>query len=214
MAAETEVISCPACRNLLRVPLDWLGQTVQCPECQAMFKAPIKVDGKLTAPELISKPTVAAETPSKRWDMMLLLPAFGLLLCGVLGVIVNGMMVSKLVLEQDGGKEWSKTQIEVMSKMGFGTPGPPETQDQRNEQDAAELLRFYRWFMPLSLIESALVFLGGLSITLRWNYWLAQLACVVAMLNIAHACCVPGAVFALWGLLMLNSEEGRGHFRR
>jgi hypothetical protein len=47
---------------------------------------------------------------------------------------------------------------------------------------------------------------------LRWNYWLAQLGCVLAMINISQCCCVPGSLAALWGLLMLNSEEGRGHF--
>ena len=29
MPPETEVITCPACRHLLRVPAEWLGQTVQ-----------------------------------------------------------------------------------------------------------------------------------------------------------------------------------------
>jgi hypothetical protein len=67
---------------------------------------------------------------------------------------------------------------------------------------------------PLSLAVSAAVFLGGLSIALRWNFRLAQLGCVLAMLNIANGCCIPGAVAGLWGILMLNSEEGRGHFGR
>ena len=40
MTPETEVIACPACKHLVRVPLDWLGTQVQCPECKAMFRAP------------------------------------------------------------------------------------------------------------------------------------------------------------------------------
>ena len=37
MPPETEVIACPACRHLVRVPADWLGQPVQCPQCQSDF---------------------------------------------------------------------------------------------------------------------------------------------------------------------------------
>jgi hypothetical protein len=214
MAQETEVISCPACAHLLRVPLDWLGQTVQCPECKAMFKAPVRNGSALTAPELISRPPAAVDGQRKNLDVMLLLPAFGLLFCGVIGVIVNGVFLWKLVVDRDGGREWAMNQTHALRKIGFGTQGPLETQEQRDEQDAMQLLRYYRWFVPLSLVVSVGVFLGGLSIALRWNYWLAQVGCVLAMVNIAHACCIPGAVAGLWGLLMLNSEEGRGHFRK
>jgi hypothetical protein len=64
------------------------------------------------------------------------------------------------------------------------------------------------------LAVSAAVFVGGLSVVRRRNYRFAQIACVLAAVNVAHACCVPGALFGLWGLLMLNSDEGREHFRR
>src|SRR6478609_8325273 len=56
MTPETEVIACPACKYLVRVPLDWLGTQVQCPECKAMFRAPVRENGKLTEAELISRP--------------------------------------------------------------------------------------------------------------------------------------------------------------
>jgi hypothetical protein len=214
MALETEVILCPACAHLLRVPLDWLGQTVQCPECKAMFKAPVRNGNALTAPELISRPPVVVGSQRKNLDAMLLLPALGLLLCGVMGVIVNGVFLGKLVFDRDGGREWAMNQTLALRKWGVETPGPPETKERRDEQDAMQLLRLYRWFIPLSLVVSIGVFLGGLSIALRWNYWLAQVGCVLAMVNIANACCIPGAVAGLWGLLMLNSEEGRGHFRK
>jgi hypothetical protein len=212
MSQETEVISCPACNHLLRVPLDWLGQSVQCPECTAMFKAPIKVGDILTAPELISRPAPIVRTKRKTHDVMLLLPAFGLLLCGITGAIVNGFFISKLFFDRDGGREWASNQIMALRKIGLGTPGPPETEDQRNEQDSAEMLRLYRWVMPMSLCVSLGIFLGGLSIALGWNYRLAQLGCVLAMLNIAHGCCIPGVVAGFWCILMLNSDEGRGHF--
>ena len=37
---------------------------------------------------------------------------------------------------------------------------------------------------------------------------------VLASLNFVHACCVPGALAGVWGLLMLGSDEGREHFAR
>jgi hypothetical protein len=211
---ETEVIACPACRHLVRVPLDWLGQQVQCPECKALFRAPVRAGGKLTEPELISRSGPPPAAIPARPDAMLLLPAFGLLLCGVAGVVVNAALLYLFLSEPGGGKQWAKNQMPAMRKVGFGTPGPPETQEERDDQDAEKLARFYRWAVPLSLATSAVVFAGGLSIARRRNYRLAQVACVLASLNVAHLCCVPGALFGLWGLLMLGSDEGREHFLR
>ncbi len=216
MTPETEVIACPACKHLVRVPLDWLGTQVQCPECQAMFRAPQRVDGKLTAAELLSRPATSADAPKARprMDPMLLFPAFGLLLCGVAGVLVNGGLLYFLWTDPAGGKQWAGTQVEAMRKMGGAEAGPPEQQAEAFDRDTDQLLRQFRWLLPLSLVVSAVVFLGGLSIALRRNSRLAKVACVLAALNFAHLCCVPGAVAGLWGLLMLGSEEGRDHFRR
>ena len=64
----------------------------------------------------------------------------------------------------------------------------------------------------MSFAASAVVFAGGLSMTRRRNYRLAQVACVLAAVNVAHGCCIPGALAGLWGMLMLSSDEGREHF--
>jgi hypothetical protein len=56
------------------------------------------------------------------------------------------------------------------------------------------------------------VLCGGLALVRRRGYRFVQVACVLAALNVAHACCVPGALAGLWGLLMLGSDEGREHF--
>jgi hypothetical protein len=209
---ETEVISCPGCKHLHRVPLDWLGQQVQCPTCKAMFRAPVHVDGKLTEPELLSRPTPATTTSPTKPDAMLMLPAFGLLFCGVVGMIVNGVFLYLFLSDPAGGDQWAKNQMPAIRQLGFKTEGPPEQQQQQDEQDAAQLARTYRWLLPLSLAVSAVIFWGGLSIVRRRNYRLAKFACVLAALNIAHGCCIPGALAGLWGLLMLNSDEGREHF--
>lgn len=213
---ETEVIACPACRHLLRVPLDWLGTQVQCPECRALFRAPVRdADGKLTEPQLLSAPTPAAPPPRRRFDAMLLLPAFGLMLCGVAGVLVNAVLLYLLLSDPVWGKSWAKAQVETVKKLGGAAPEePPEQKAAKDEQEAERLARQFRVILPIALVVSAVVLAGGLSIALRRNYRLAQVACVLASVNIAHCCCVPGAAFGLWGLLMLGSDEGREHFLR
>lgn len=216
MTAETEVIACPACKHLVRVPLDWLGTEVQCPECKARFRAPVRVGGKLTAAELLAHAAApAAPKPRARPDVMLMLPAFGLLLCGAVGAIVNGWLLVFVLTDPAGARQWAAAQTDAVRKMGLGAPAPaPEGPADAGAREAEALLRQLKWILPASLLASATVFLGGLAIVFRRSYRLAQVACVLAALNVAHLCCVPGAVAGLWGLLMLGSAEGREHFGR
>ncbi|QJW96292.1 hypothetical protein [Frigoriglobus tundricola] len=213
MTPETEVIACPACKHLVRVPLDWLGTQVQCPECKALFRAPVRADGKLTEPELVAGPAPAAARPA-RPDAMLLLPAFGLLLCGIAGTIVNGVLAYQFVTDPAGATGWARNQVPALRQAGFGTPGTPEEQAAEDERNAAQLAGTYRWLTPVSFVVSVVVFAGGAAMARRRNYRLAQVACALAAVNVAHACCVPGALAGLWGLLMLNSDEGREHFQK
>ena len=212
MTPETEVISCPACRHLLRVPLDWLGQAVQCPECQARFRAPVRAGDRLTEPELLERPKAAPATARPRLDAMLLLPAFGLLLCGVAGVIVNGMLSYRFLADPVGSKQSIRGQLENLRAYGVGANDPPQDTGKLDDERAEQTARMMRWVLPLFTLVSAVVFLGGLSMALRWNYRLAQVGCVAAALNVPHLCCVPGAIAGLWGMLMLASAEGRAHF--
>ena len=208
----TEVISCPACNHLLRVPLDWLGQQVQCPECKAMFRAPVREGDTLTAPELISRPAPVASPSAKKPDLMLMLPAFGLMVLGVMGLIVNGYMAYLFLGDPAVGEDLVRKQLPELRKLGFGADVPPEQQAQQDDETAKMVARFLRWFEPVAFAISLMTFLGGLSIVLRWNYRLSQLGCVTAAINPAGLCCVPGAIAGIWGLLMLGSEEGRSHF--
>jgi hypothetical protein len=212
MTPETEVISCPACNHLLRVPFDWLGQPVQCPECKVMFRAPVRAGDGFTKPELISRAVPAVSSPPKRLDAMLLLPAFGLLFCGAAGVIVNGMLTYRFLADPDGSKQYIQNQLANFRNSGFGVDDPPEDRERLDEERAAKTARAMRWVLPLFAGVSTLVFLGGLSIALGWSLRLAQVGCVAAAINVPHLCCVPGSIAGLWGLLMLNSDEGRAHF--
>jgi hypothetical protein len=211
---ETEVISCPACNHLLRVPLDWLGQPVQCPECKARFKAPARDGtGGLTAAELISRPPGPAAAPRKA-DTMLLLPAFGLLVCGIAGVIVNGILTYMFATDPVRSKEYLRERFAAARESGFGADDPETERDRLDAARAEQTAGILRWVVPAAGVAAALALLGGLSIVLRWNYRLAQVGCVGAGLNPVACCCAPGAIAGVWGLLMLASQEGREHFGR
>jgi hypothetical protein len=50
---------CPKCRNLLRIPADWLGRTMRCKHCQEVFEARSK-----SPAALVSAPAVPATAPT------------------------------------------------------------------------------------------------------------------------------------------------------
>jgi hypothetical protein len=182
-----------------------------------MFRAPIRIDGKLTEAELLSRapsePTDAK--PRGKVDFMLMLPAFGLLLCGIVGSVINGTMCYRVYSDPAAAKQMVKEQVEAAKRFNAQPKADtPEKQAEQDEQNTAQLLKLYQWMFPVFLGVSVLVLCGGLAMVLRRGYRLSQLACVVAMLNFAHLCCLPGAVFGIWGLLMLSSSEARDHFRR
>ncbi|VTS03555.1 zinc ribbon domain-containing protein [Tuwongella immobilis] len=98
--SETTAIHCPACHQQVRVPTSMFGTPVQCPHCYAMFQAPKRLaDGTLSAPErLPDLPPVEPELtpPQKRHKLResLMFPAMLVLLVGLMGVIVNGTLVT------------------------------------------------------------------------------------------------------------------------
>jgi hypothetical protein len=143
---------------------------------------------------------------------MLLLPAFGLLLCGFAGVIVNGILAYRFRADPAAARETIRSQLSSLRPLGLGADDPPADREKLDVQRAEQTVRIMKWVSPLFAGVSAVVLLGGLSIALGWNYRLAQLSCVAASVNIPQFCCVPGAIAGLWGLVLLRSAEGRAHF--
>jgi hypothetical protein len=207
MPPETEVIACPACRHLVRVPADWLGQPVQCPQCQSMFRAPVRDGDRLTEPELLSRPNDSPAAPRSRADTALWFAAFGLMLVGVVSVAVDTFTLVEIARDPSGYEQAKKDQAEdAAKKLGYD---PKELADKG----------ITRWqtFAALAgwgVACGAVSFLGGLGMARRRWYRLAQAGCVTAVLNVAGCCCVPGALFGVWGLVMLASGERRSHFVR
>lgn len=218
MTPETEVIACPACKHLLRVPLDWLGTQVQCPECRAMFRAPVRAGGGLAEPELLSRPVSpgAPGAARRKPDVMLLLPAFGLLLIGFAGFAINTWYTVRYARDADAAKQDVFRIIQDGRKVGLATDGPeePGARQQFDDERAAERAKYVRPAVPLFAVVSGLVFYGGVAIVTRRHYRMAQIGCALAVVNLAHGCCIPGALAGVWGLLMLRSDEGREHFLR
>lgn len=213
MTPETEVISCPACRHVVRVPTDWLGQTVRCPECAATFTAPVRADDRLTDPVLLTAPPAAGATaPRKRAGAALLLPAFGLTLVGFASLAANGYLAARFAGDPGAAREAAKAQFQWMRPAGFGAEEPEADRSRLDDERGADMVRTLRWVLPLAAAGGAVTLAGGLAMVFRKGYRLAQFGCVVAAVNLPHLCCVPGAAFGLWGLLMLMGDEGREHF--
>lgn len=206
----SDVISCPACGRTLGVPRTLHGVRVQCPECRAYFQAPVRdAAGRLTLAQLLP-PAAARGRP----DPLLWLPAFGLLFCGVAGLVANGVLGLLFLVDPAGGEGWLRGQVANLRQAGWFADDPQVEQDRLDAERVSAARRVLAWALPAGFGASGLALVGGLSIALRWNRRLAQLGCVAAILNVPHLCCLPGAVAGVWGLLMLASQDGRDHFAR
>ncbi|MFO0799634.1 MAG: hypothetical protein U0804_19355 [Gemmataceae bacterium] len=205
----TEVIACPACRHTVRVPTDWLGQTVQCPECKATFTAPVREGGRLTEPVLLSAtPRVRGPSPQRN-RVMLRFAGAGLVLVGVVSFVANALVLSDFLRGPDGGKEWLKERLPGVRQLGLAPPAV-EGDEAEDDRAAAELAPRLTWVWPAAMGLAALSTAGGVCLVRRKGYRLAQLGCAAAALNVPHLCCIPGAVCGFWGMLALLADEGFG----
>jgi hypothetical protein len=219
-------ITCPGCNQPLHVPAEAVGMPAHCPHCKARFHLPAAADGSPGTPQPLRP----------RWGLPrpLVVPAFGLLLLGLSGTLVNGYLSVLFEFKPGAAMEFARGRVrevrsaEVYSSLGKKSGGwshAPEAaivgvaaagyeEEQIDERLAAS------WapaMQPVHLIFtgiSAVAALGGLAILLgRW-YPLALLGCVAAIINVNHLCCLPGAVAGVWGILMLVRDEVREYFRR
>jgi hypothetical protein len=207
---DTEVISCPACRHVVRVPTDWLGQTVQCPECKATFTAPVRENGRLTDPVLITAPAPAAAPRPARNGLTITVAGVGLVLVGLVSFVANAVVFAEFVRGPDGGKAWLMERLPNFRQMGLAPPAGEAAAAADDDKAAAELAPKLFWVWPAAMALAGLTAAGGVSMIRRRNYRLAQLGCAAAAVNLPHLCCVPGAVCAFWGMLALLGDDGFG----
>ena len=73
------------------------------------------------------------------------------------------------------------------------------------------------WIYPSRFVAMALgafSALGGYCMLRGRGYLIACAGCIAAILNVNElACCVPGALAGIWGILMLVRDDGRRYFR-
>ncbi len=228
------VITCPhaPCGKSLRLPLNAIGQPLSCPHCRSAIGVTLDADGEPTTPVVLHA--------GARLPRMLLVPAVALLVLGTAGVFANGYIAADAYTrpgadieqarrqvgdlnnldEMSGPKETKKanpneepTTIDLIAVVG-GQAAAAGVVEMRNETIAKA---WAPWVVPVNSIfggVSLLVALGGFLILRGRGYWIALLACIAAMLNFNHACCFPGAIVGLWGILTLVRDDARKHFGR
>lgn len=220
------IIHCPACQRPLRVGSHALGQRGRCSHCHANFSIPRLPDGSAGAPVLRS--TIRRS---------LIIPAVGLLLLGLAGLLVNGYLATLFYFQPGSDVAYARTQLVQLRQMQKLSQYKPLEQDWEHgprasvagvpmaaytaqiAEDLADEPVAQSWapsLLPVQLgsaVLSLLVFLGGLSIIRGKFYAYALLSCVLAVLNINHLCCIPGVIVGIWGIVMLARDDVRLHFR-
>ncbi len=225
------VITCPhtPCGKSLRLPLAAIGQPLSCPYCRSSIGVELGPDGTPGSPRVIKA--------GARLPRMLLVPAVALMILGTAGVFTNGYIAVDCATRPGADLEQARRQVgdlrnleemrgpKSATKDGDATPldmfaavaGQAaatsviiDAEEQMARTWAPEVVRINSIFAGVSLFTA----IGGFLILRGRGYWIALLACVAAILNVNHACCFPGTVAGLWGILVLVRDEGRKHFGR
>ena len=225
------VITCPhaPCGQALRLPLDAIGRPISCPHCRTSIGVTLGDDGQPTAPVVLRA--------GPRLPRMLLVPAVALLVLGIAGTFANGYIAADAATRPGADMEQARRQVGDLNNLDEMS-GPKDSKKAKPEEPTAidliavvggqaaaagvievrneTIARTWApWVVPVNGTfagVSLFVALGGLLILRGRGYWFALLACLAAMLNVNHACCFPGTVAGLWGILMLVRDDGRKHF--
>ena len=226
-------ITCPhaPCGQSLRLPLAAIGQPLSCPYCRTAIGVELGPDGVPGPPRVLKA--------GARLPRMLLVPAVAMMILGTAGVFTNGYIAVDCATrpgadleqarrqvgdlrnleEMRGPKSATKAEAEeatpldlfaAVAGQGAATAVILDAEEQIARAWAPEVVRINSIFAGVSLFTA----IGGFLILRGRGYWLALLACVAAILNVNHACCFPGTVAGLWGILVLVRDEGRKHFGR
>lgn len=218
------VIACPGCRRPLHVPDAAIGRPAHCPHCRVWFTVPRAANGTPGAPVLVPR--------RLQLPRLLYVPAFGMLMLGLAGTLVNGYLTALFALVPGQDVEFARGRVrEVRSAQSISDltrwePAPHAALAggaagyQAWIQEAARLDEelAHSWgpgMLPLHVVSTAtslVVLLGGVAVLRGRFYYFTLFACAASMLNVNHLCCLPGTVVGLWGILTIVRDEGRRHF--
>jgi hypothetical protein len=200
------------------VPDELLGQRVKCPTCGTNFNAEVK-DFPPAGEPVASEALEADQGPAQRpWERTpgeddygpsrrrpsslgaVAAPGICLLITGILGILINLFQVFYAL-----------------------TPAPPPPPKKAGNPDPnQEFMEMVQQSThgPVPMVAGAvfafvsLVVVGGAVAMLRGRmHWLAVTGSVLAIVNIGNFCCVLGAPFGIWSLVVLFREDVRQAFQ-
>lgn len=196
-------ITCPACRQTLRVPDELIGQMVKCPSCLSEFAASlepqtVQLDPGIRPAELgppVRLPPLPEQVYEDEWNEDIELrrhgvdrdharsqvfpPATGLIATSAIGFLLGLLLL---------------------------TLGITTVDDAQTPHDKAMALRSLIQG-PIAMVSSVVILLGGISMMRLKNHGLATASAVMAMIPCTSACCLIGLPIGIWAMLTLTKPE-------
>lgn len=217
MSLMDHVIICPGCGASLHVPDAAVGQPAHCPHCKTQFGLTATPGGP---------PTVLP--PKPRIPRRLILPAFGLIVLGSAGLLVNGLMAVRCEFDEGFAERYARSTVaeeRAIESLGSKQPDTPfmaaagpgvvgHVREELDEQLAAARAPRVRPLAWASVALSAAALAGGVTMLAGRLLPLAILGCVAAAANVNHNCFIPGLVVGVYGIVTLARDDVRDHFRR
>ena len=209
---SSELVNCPNCGEMARVPEALYGQAVRCPACKTMYVSPKPTpEGGWTVARAV-KDIRGTDPDPDRADRAFnpFVPGLGLTLVGIVAFLVNSVVAYQVFTDPEG----------FTNRM---LQGIEEARDNRkiDEETATMLLDGFKNSVPQLQVAlpafmgiSALMVGGGLSMISRRFYWLAVLGSLATFVNFANLCCCVGAPLGIWSLVVLFNPDTRMLFRR
>ena len=224
------VITCPtpACGKPLKLPAAAVGKPLACPHCRTPLRVTLGADG---TPSRVTAPGGLMRVPR-----LLLVPGFALLILGVAGGFVNGYIAVDCFANPGAevvhANRYVREFHNLDKQMNFNRPRKKDDEASDHELFmaaagggagatvliAVEDAMTEAWATRMksvhtaSTVTSLLAALSGWCILRGRGYWVALFGCVAAMTTVGQACCIPGTIAGLWGILALVRDDGRAHF--
>ena len=178
---------CPNCQKSIRIPNEVLGQRAQCPFCKCQFRAPVRTPEGLAEPLLLRRNPFAQSSTFG--------PGIALLFVGLLGMVSNGVQVSRAYSDP---AEFERQTREVF---------------ERN--NLPEVERTVKW-MPVArvgfLAISGLVAAAGIAMLRQQWHGLAMVGSAASLFLVSDCCCLLGFPAGAWALLILRNPAVRDAF--
>lgn len=225
MSMETR---CPACDRPLRVPPELAGKNVKCPACGEQFlagesAAPAAAEAREPPPydagyddEPLERPHRGPERPSRNAALAVVRPpAICLMVAGIVmalgGLGYLGYGIFMLTMMDQLLKDFEEN---FRERQRAGQVDPAQ---QPNIEQARQLFRWigygYIGYGIVSVLLSAAIMWGSVSMMQLRSRGMAITASILAMIPISMPCCILGLGFGIWALVVLVRNDVASAFR-